>query len=150
MSLLCGITSTNSVLHHQLCSPLGLQKYQTPHAGFGWDRYFSSGLALDVLYDFRNVESQKIPLKNWLSRPGSPSELSAHQTPAPDPRPLARSSPGSPTEHKGHEVIHNLNRKSTFSFKVSSLLNILTSHKLKEDKEMQYFITLLEKSGCSL
>lgn len=47
-----------------------------------------------------DTESQNIPLENWLSRPGSPSELPAHQTPAPDPTPWARSSPGSPTGHK--------------------------------------------------
>lgn len=53
-----------------------------------------------VMSDCRSVGSQNIPLQSWLSRPGSPSELPAHQTLAADPRPWAHSSPGSPTEHK--------------------------------------------------
>lgn len=62
---------------------------------------FSVGSALNVMSDFGSAaESQNIPLENWLSRPGFPSELPSHQTPAPDPKPWARSSPGSPIEHK--------------------------------------------------
>lgn len=53
-----------------------------------------------VMSEIRRAGSQHIPLESWLSRPGSPSELPAHQTPLPDPRPWVHSSPGSPTEHK--------------------------------------------------
>lgn len=61
--------------------------------------FFLNGV-LNVKSDFRSVGPQNILLEHWLGRPGSPSKLPAHQTPAPDPRPLAHYSPGSPTEHK--------------------------------------------------
>lgn len=67
---------------------------------FVQDRLYLSGMCLEYLSDFRSVGSQNVPLENWLSRPGSPSELPAHQTPAADPGPWAHFSPGSPTEHK--------------------------------------------------
>lgn len=85
----CCLTSTNLVLHLKFLTLSGV-----------FSDTFGVGSSLNVMCDFRSVASQDIPLENWLSRPDCPSQLPAHQTPAPDPRPWARSSPGSPTEHK--------------------------------------------------
>ncbi len=69
---------------------------------FEWEPPKTSGL-------IRSVRSQNTPLVSWLSRPNSPSEQPAHQTPAPDPGPWAHFSPDSPTEHKVEPQYNNNN-----------------------------------------